>query len=50
MSETLQLILWRQFGGALEMFENALQACPAEFWGDEIKWGAFWVLAYHTLF
>ncbi len=50
MNESLQLIVWRQFGGALQMLENALLACPYEVWGDDIEWGAFWYLAYHTLF
>jgi hypothetical protein len=50
MNESLSFILWRQFGGALEMLENALLACPEDVWGEDITWGAFWYLAYHTLF
>ena len=43
-------LLWNQFGGALQMLENAIVACPAEVWGDELYPQAFWYLAYHTLF
>ena len=50
MSESLQQILWNQFGGALQMLENAIVACPAEVWRAEREFHAFWNLAYHTLF
>ncbi len=49
-SESLQQILWNQFGGALQMLENAIVACPAEVWGTERQPQAFWYLTYHTLF
>lgn len=49
MSEGLQQILWNQFGGALQMLENAIVACPEEVWGTELKASEFWFLAYHTL-
>lgn len=50
MSESLQQILWNQFGGALQMLENAVVACPVEVWGTERHPQAFWYLTYHTLF
>lgn len=50
MSESLQQILWNQLGGALQMLENAIVACPAEVWGTERRPHEFWYLAYHTLF
>ncbi len=50
MNESLQQILWNQFGGALQMLENAIVACPAEVWGAEREFHAFWNLTYHTLF
>ena len=31
----LQQMLWNQFGGALQMLENAVTFCPEEVWGDE---------------
>lgn len=50
VSESLQQILWNQFGGALQMLENAIVACPVEVWGTERQPQAFWYLTYHTLF
>jgi len=49
--------LWRQFGAAIDMLENALRGCPDELWGERL-WedrslpalSAYWYLAYHTLF
>lgn len=43
-------ILWRQFGAAIDMLENAIQACPDELWGKSHDAHSFWCLAYHTLF
>ena len=50
MSESLQQMLWNQFGGALQTFENAVLACPEAVWGSEVSPRAFWYLTYHTLF
>ncbi len=57
--------LWRQFGAAIDMLDNALAACPDSLWRQRL-WGAsldqsqdqsqegefavFWYLTYHTLF
>ena len=51
-------IIWRQFGAAIDMLENALIACPDELWaksansGDSFaaRWYEYWYLVYHTLF
>ena len=51
-------ILWLQFGAAIDMLENAIDACPEEVWSDPSKrpeWAShdvvgFWYLVYHTLF
>jgi hypothetical protein len=51
-------IIWRQFGAAIDMLENAMLACPDEVWSDPSKppeWisnsvPGFWYVAYHTLF
>ena len=32
METTLRTALWRQFGAAIEMLENALLACPSTLW------------------
>ena len=50
--------LWQQFGAAIDMFENALIACPVASWEQRL-WGdaaspetsaEFWHIAYHTLY
>lgn len=47
MDAATREILWRQFGGAIDMLENAIEACPEELWQKD---GKFWYTAYHTLF
>jgi hypothetical protein len=51
--------LWQQFGAAIDMFNNALCACPDSLWhasvwklpaDDRPEFSQFWYLAYHTLF
>ncbi len=45
--------LWRQFGAAIEMLENAVRACPEQVWGDSTRnarFTDFWYITYHTLF
>jgi hypothetical protein len=56
MDSLCREILWRQFGAAIDMLENALRACPDELWGARL-WGGerpelseFWYIGYHTLF
>jgi hypothetical protein len=41
-----------QVGAALDMFANAIHACPPEVWDDTSRPVArrFWYLAYHSLF
>src|SRR5438477_10219918 len=47
MNNSLKTELWKQFGAAIDMFENALQKCPDSLWNDGKN---FWYIAYHTLF
>lgn len=50
--------IWRQFGAALDMLENALRACPEDLWAGRLwpeqelgpEFAEFWYVAYHTLF
>ena len=50
--------LWRQFGAAIQMLENALQSCPDDLWSaclwrdpaERPEYAEFWYLAFHTLF
>src|SRR5687768_5237464 len=39
-----------QLGGAFDMLENAIRACPDNVWGDTKRNPQFWYLAYHTIF
>jgi hypothetical protein len=58
MDEMWKSALWRQFGSAIDMLENALLACPEEFWHVRLsndrtlppEFSEFWYVAYHTLF
>jgi hypothetical protein len=50
MDTTFRAIIWRQFGAAIDMLENAMLACPGELWSDRSQHPEFWYLVYHTLF
>lgn len=47
MNQMIKETLWRQFGASIEMLENAIQLCPAEYWDTKNK---FWYISYHCLF
>ena len=49
--------LWQQFGATIDMFENALVACPDTLWQGHLwidseapEYGTFWDITYHTLY
>jgi hypothetical protein len=48
--DALKGTLWRQFGAAIDMLENAVVACPEELWADRSREPQVWYLVYHTLF
>lgn len=50
MTPSWKLILWRQLGAAIDMLENAINACPATLWGDRTRQPEYWYNTYHTLF
>jgi hypothetical protein len=58
MDSNWKTILWRQFGAAIDMLENALRACPDELWKARLwsdpdfppEFSEFWYVTYHTLF
>jgi len=57
METTFRTALWRQFGAAIDMLENALLACPSAHWNERLwsdqeqpDYPTFWYLTYHTLF
>lgn len=47
MATSMNTFLWQQFGAAIDMMENAINACPAQLWNEET---AFCRLAHHTIF
>jgi DinB family protein len=50
METTWRAGVWKQFGAAIDMLENAMRACPDELWRDRSQRPEFWYLVYHTLF
>lgn len=48
--ESLKQALHQQFGAAIAMLENAVQACPEWLWDNYDKGPAFWQVVYHTTY
>lgn len=53
----LKTMVWRQFGAAIDMLNDAIELCPDHLWTvalwedtDDTRYGQFWFVAYHTLF
>ena len=60
MESSWTTALWRQFGAAIDMLENALVACPASLWTERLwhdapppefppQFAEFWYVTFHTL-
>jgi hypothetical protein len=58
MDDLWRTILWKQFGAAIDMLDNAVLACPDALWHQPV-WSdpsvssrrtEFWYVTYHTLF
>ncbi len=60
METTLRTALWRQFGAAIAMLENALVACPASLWRERLwtvppppefppQFAEFWYVTFYAL-
>ncbi|HOZ87003.1 MAG TPA: DinB family protein [Bacteroidia bacterium] len=47
MHASFKETLWKQFGAAIDMLENAVKACPDAQWDATDK---FWHKAFHTVF
>jgi hypothetical protein len=45
-----KIMIWHQFGAAIDMLENAMRACPDSVWGDRSQTPEFWYVAFHTMF
>jgi hypothetical protein len=50
MNPEVKNIVWHQFGAAVDMLENAINACPDALWGNKIDFPEFWYIAFHALF
>jgi hypothetical protein len=50
MDTTWKSGVWKQFGAAIDMLENAMHVCPDGLWSDRSRRPEFWYLVYHTLF
>ena len=58
MEMTWKTSVWRQFGAAIDMLDNALRACPDDLWQARLynersaqpEFAEFWYVAYHALF
>ena len=57
---TFRTALWRQFGAAIDMLENALVACPDPLWRERLwsvppppefpaQFAEFWYVTFHAL-
>lgn len=56
MDTVLKDIIWRQYGAAIDMLDEAISLCPDDLWTavmwqdeDDPQYGQFWYVAYHTL-
>ena len=60
METSWRTALWRQFGAAIDMLDNALVACPAALWQERLwrtpppaefppLFAEFWYVAFHAL-
>lgn len=51
MKEEWKRIIWSQFGAAIDMFENSINACPDDIWDDGTRdFSSYWYMVSHTLF
>jgi hypothetical protein len=48
--EATRSALSAQFGAALDMLGNAIEACPEHVWADSSREPYFWYIAHHLLF
>lgn len=58
MKPSIKTSIWQQFGGAIDMLDNAIRTCPDELWhgrlwanpAESSAFSQFWNLVYHSLF
>ena len=56
MNSEWRTSLWKQFGAAIDMLEDAIRLCPDPLWTvalwknpEDERYGQFWFVAYHAL-
>lgn len=57
MQPMIKAMAWQQFGAAIDMLDDALQACPDALWCSPVwedptdlpEYTQFWFVVYHTL-
>jgi DinB superfamily len=60
MDTLWRTILWKQFGAAIDMLDNAVMACPASLWTERLwrtppppefppQFAEFWYVTFHAL-
>lgn len=50
MDAAWKAMVWRQFGAAIDMLRNGIEACPDDVWSDRARRPEVWYTVYHTLF
>lgn len=56
MNTDLKASVWRQFGAAIDMLDDAIGLCPDPLWtaavwpdDEDVRYGQFWYVATHTV-
>ena len=57
MDATLKTLVWKQFGAAIDMLDDAVSLCPDRLWTavvwddhEDVRYGQYWFVAFHTLY
>ncbi len=57
MDINYRTVVWSQYGAALDTLHDAIELCPDHLWTavlwqdpDDVRYGQFWFVAYHTIF
>lgn len=57
MDTRLKTLVWHQYGAAIDTLADAIELCPDHLWTavlwndpEDVRYGQFWEIAYHTLF
>ena len=57
MDSSWRMSVWQQYGAAIDTLDDAIERCPDSLWTtilwkdtDDVRYGQFWFVAYHTIF